>query len=97
MSETAAPGVAPEDHREQVDWVAISKSHGTDRRLHRVDGDPASDELETGKRCEVACETSLIDGDSFWRAKPAGVFPPGYHPLCQEPDCFGEEGDVDGQ
>jgi len=45
----------------------------------------------------VACETTLTDGDSFWRAKPAGVFPPGYHPLCQHPDCFGEERDVDDQ
>jgi hypothetical protein len=94
MNKTTTPGVEPEDHREQVDWVAISKHHGTRRRLHRVDEDPAPDDLENGAQCTVACETTLTDADSYWQAKPAGVYPPGYHPLCQAPACFG---DVDGQ
>lgn len=85
------------DHRELVAYVAISKSHGTDRRLHRVQGDPSAGDLENGAACEVACQTTLTSTASTWRAKPAGVFPPGYHPLCTDPECFGTTNDdVDG-
>jgi len=91
MSGTATPGVDPVNHQEQADYVAISKSHGTDRRLHRVQGAPDAGELRNGERCEVACSTTLTSGESSWKAKPSSVFPPGYHPVCTEPECFGEK------
>lgn len=90
MSEAATPGVEPVDHREQVDWVAESSKRGSNRRLHRVDGDPALGELTQGEEVEVACETSLTDEDSYWRAKPAAAYPPGHRELCTDPECFGK-------
>lgn len=90
MSEATTPGVEPVDHREQAAYVAISKSHGTDRRLHKVQGDPDAGELRNGEECEVACSTTLTSDESTWKAKPAGVFPVGYHPVCTDPECFGE-------
>lgn len=89
MSETARSSVDLVDHREQADWVALSSFSGTNRRLHRVDGDPGPDDLEQGAEVDPACNTSLTDEDSYWRAKPAAVYPPGYHDLCEDENCFG--------
>lgn len=94
MSETATPGVDPVNHQEQAAYVAISKSHGTDRRLHKVQGDPDAGELRNGEECEVACSTTLTSDESTWQAKPSTVYPPGFHPVCTDPECFGE---ADGQ
>lgn len=94
MSEAATPGVEGVDHRKQAAYVAISDVRGTDRRLHRVDGDPEPGDLRNGEECEVACDTTLVSDESCWKAKPATVFPPGYRELCTDPDCFGRD-DVD--
>jgi hypothetical protein len=96
MSKTTTPGVEAVNHQEQAAYVAISQSHGSDRRLHKVQGDPDAGELRNGEECEVACSTTLTSDDSTWKAKPAAVFPVGYHPVCTDPECFGED-DVDGQ
>lgn len=94
MSKSRRPGADARDHCEQADWVAISKSHGSERRIHKVDGDPGPDELQNGDAVDVACQTTLIGKNSVWQSKPAGVFPIGYHPLCSEEECFGPiEGD----
>ncbi|UTF55968.1 hypothetical protein [Natronosalvus rutilus] len=97
MSETATPGSGPPDHRKHADWVAITNCHGTQRRIHKVKGNPGPGEIQNGDEVEVACKTSLVGSESSWKAKPAAVFPPGYHPLCDCPECFGEEiGETDG-
>lgn len=90
MSEAESPGLEPRDHREDVDWLAVSSSSGTDKHLHRVDGDPDRDELTHGEEVDVACDTSLADDESYWKAKPAAVFPPGFAPLCKDERCFGD-------
>lgn len=94
MSETANPGGSAEDTWDQVDWeethwFAVSSRNGTNRRLHRVDGNPGPDELTQGETVEVPCDTSLIDPESYFRSKPVAVYPPGYAPLCQDEECFG--------
>ena len=89
MNARQTPGGQPRDHTEQVDWIAISDSHGRSRRIHKVEGDPNPDELQIGDEVDVACRTTLVDEDSSWQAKPATVFPPGYYPLCSEECCFG--------
>ena len=91
MSEDATPGVDPEDHREQVDWIAESSVRGSNRRLHRVDGDHDREELTQGEEVQVACGTSLTDEDSYWRAKPSAAYPPGFRDLCTDPEFFGSE------
>lgn len=89
MSETASPDGDPFDHRSVTDWVAQSSSHGKNRRLHRVAGDPDADALESGDEVDTPCETTLTSPGTYWRAAPAVAFPPGYAPLCS--DCFGLE------
>lgn len=79
------------DHRELVDWVAQSSAHGSDRRLHKIDEDTDTSDLQQGDPVEVACDTNLVDEESYWRAKAAAVFPPGYRTLCDDPDCFGSD------
>lgn len=96
MSKTTTPGVEAVNHQEQASYVAISTAHGSARRLHKVNGDPDAGELENGEECEVACGTSLTSDEATWQAKPAGVYPPGFHPVCTDPDCFGEA-EADGQ
>lgn len=91
MSEAEPPGEMPIDHRKHADWLAVTNNHGTERRIHRVDEDAHDlEQLRNGDPVEVACSTSLISETSNWKAKPAGVFPPGYHPVCTDPECFGD-------
>lgn len=90
MSKAQSAELELTDHRELVDWVTISKSHGSDRRIHRIDESIDTGSLSNGDEVEVACGTTLLGAESIWRAKPAGVFPVGYHPLCDCPECFGE-------
>lgn len=96
-SATTPPDVV--DHREHADWVAISQSPSSSRRIHRIKGDPDQEEIQNEAAIEAACSTTLIGTDSDWKPKPAAVFPVGYHPLCTEEECFGPvvDGDVDGQ
>lgn len=81
----------PVDHRDLVEWLAVSTAHGSNRRLHKVDGNPDAEALETGEEVEPACDTHLVDESSHWRAKRAAVYPPGYATLCDERSCFGSE------
>lgn len=92
MSGVSNPGGEAVDHQEQAAYVAISRSTGNDRRLHRVAGDPDSGELQNGEECEVACRTTLTTDESVWKAKPAHVYPVGFRSVCTHPDCFGENG-----
>lgn len=90
----ADAGGRPRDHRELVDWVAITKKKGSDRRLHRVEGEPGPEDLELNEAVETACQTTLTSGESTWIAKPAAVYPPGYKELCDHAACFGGPDDA---
>lgn len=91
MSKSVHRDGEPVDHTAVVDWVAISQSHGTARRLHKVAPGTDTDELQIGDEIDAACHTTLVGKDSSWSAKPANVYPAGYHPLCTEASCFGDE------
>lgn len=37
----------------------------------------------------AACDTSLTGRTTEWQDRPAAAYPPGYPPLCSDPECFG--------